>query len=495
MYKLVFYLLISYIIFAIILSFAGVLSFSPIVLAASVLLSVTTSYLTNKLFAWAFKVPSNVESVYITALILSLIITPPGYFGDAKSWIFLFLANILAQAGKYIISFNKKHFFNPAAFAVAVTAIIISGYASWWVGTKWMLPFTAIGGYLIIRKIKREDLALSFLGISILTLVGFGLTHNADPLITLKKAVLDSPLIFFASIMLTEPLTMPPTKKLQIIYGVIVGLLFEPQLHFGVLYTTPEFALIAGNIFSYTVSSKQKLLLEFKQKVQLTADSFEFLFKGQKQFAFLPGQYLEWTLGHKNPDFRGNRRYFTIASSPTEPIVKVGVKFYPKSSSFKTAMLNMKEGDQLLAGQLAGDFTLPKNEQTKITLLAGGIGITPFVSMIKYLLDTKQRRDIILIYSNPTQKDIAYKNFIDEVKNIIGLKVFYVLTRKELAPAPWAGILGYITPQIIKQAVPDYMQRLFYISGPQRLVDSLDEILNQTGVKGKQIKKDFFPGF
>jgi len=121
-------------------------------------------------------------------------------------------------------------------------------------------------------------------------------------------------------------------------------------------------------------------------------------------------------------DSRGNRRYFTIASSPTEKELRLGVKFYPNGSSFKKALASMNEADTIIASQLSGDFIMPSNKKKKLVFIAGGIGITPFRSMIKYLIDTKQKRDIVLIYSNRTKTDVIYKNIFDSAANIFQSK-------------------------------------------------------------------------
>ena len=116
--------------------------------------------------------------------------------------------------------------------------------------------------------------------------------------------------------MLTEPSTTPPARTRRIVYGAVVGALFAPFLHFGRLFLTPELALIAGNLFSYLASPKARYRLKLEAKVQLAPDIYELRFTSDRRIRFRPGQYLEWTLGHSRPDNRGNRRYFTIASSP-----------------------------------------------------------------------------------------------------------------------------------------------------------------------------------
>jgi glycine betaine catabolism B len=302
---------------------------------------------------------------------------------------------------------------------------------------------------------------------------------------TLNKTFLDSPLVFFAFIMLTEPLTTPPTKLLQSFYGGLVGFLFAPQLRLGVLYTTPEIALLLGNIFSYIVSPKGKQLLKLKEKIQIGPNLFDFIFSSDGGVAFSPGQYMEWTLPHKGSDSRGNRRYFTVASSPTEEEIHLGVKFYDRSSSFKKNLLEMEPGQKMLVGQLSGDFTLPEDKNKKLVLVAGGIGITPFRSMIKYLIDKGEKRDVVLFYSNRTPDEIAYKELFERAQSSLGLKVVYVLT----------GNGEKITPELIKQEAPDYKDRIFYLSGPRSMVLAFEKALKTAEIPSGQIKIDYFPGF
>ena len=214
-----------------------------------------------------------------------------------------------------------------------------------------------------------------------------------------------------------------------------------------------------------------------------------------KKINFLPGQYLEWTLGFKNPDSRGNRRYFTIASSPTENFLRIGVKIYPNASSFKKNLISFKTGDKILAGNLSGDFVLPKNKNQKLVFMAGGIGITPFRSMVKYLLDKNQKLSIIIFYSNKNQKEIVYKNIFDDAEKKLGIKTIYTLTDLENIPKNWNGEKGRVNGEMIRKNVPDYKEALYYLSGPYSLVVGFEELLYKMGIKSKNIKKDFFPGY
>jgi ferredoxin-NADP reductase len=491
MYRLVLYYLIFLLGVALVESAIGILPYDVFALLFTTGFLVAVCGITSMIFARTFRVPANMESVYISALILALIITPLQSTHDL--W-YIGWTGVWAMASKYIIAINRKHLFNPVAFAVALTAFTLNQPATWWVGNLYMLPFVVVGGILIILKIRRFDLVASFLLTALATMLAFSVIANKSLAVVLQQGILESPTLFFAFVILTEPLTTPPTRHLQIIYGVLVGFLFAPDLHVGSLYLTPELAILAGNVYSYLVSPKAKLVLQLRKKIQIAPDVWDFIFVPDQKLAFEPGQYMEWTLGHYAPDSRGIRRYFTLASSPTEDHLRLGVKFYPNSSSYKQSMLEMDADTEIVAAQLAGDFTLPKDKKQKIVLIAGGIGITPYRSMIKFLLDWRERRPITLLYSNRTADEIVYKDLFDEAERQIGLKVVYNLTDKHQIPTFWKGKVGRINARMIREVVPDYQQCIFYISGSNVMVNDVQDVLTSMNVKSSHIKTDYFPG-
>jgi ferredoxin-NADP reductase/Na+-translocating ferredoxin:NAD+ oxidoreductase RnfD subunit len=532
MYRLVIYCLIFLIVAAAVLGYFNILPYAPIYLLFSAFFIVAVSWLVNSIFSSIFEAPSNFESTIITALILAIIITPPRSLYDSQYFTLAVWATILAIASKYILAIKKKHIFNPAAIAVVLTSFGLNLSASWWIGTAAMMPFVLISGALLMRKIKRWDLVLSFFITAFATILLPRLAGGENPIISAEKILVLSPILFFAFIMLTEPLTTPPKRNLRIIYGMLVGFLFAPFIHIGGIYSTPELTLVAGNVFSYLISPKKKLILKLKEKIKIADSQYDFIFESDKKFNFKPGQYMEWTLKHPRPDSRGIRRYFTIASSPTENEIRVGIKFYPhafarsrnyevldenersnlktenrqshagkgegvyeKSSSFKKALIGMKKGDIVVASQLSGDFVLPKDPAKKLVFMAGGIGITPFRSMIKYLIDKNEKRQIIIFYSNKNFDDIAYKEILEEAEEKLGIKTIYAITDMENIPGSWAGYKGRLTPRIIAGEAPDYGKRDFYISGPPSMVANLSVILKDMGVRKKHIKTDYFPGF
>lgn len=447
MYRLVLY-------FLILLVVIGFFLHPPLNFGLSLMFLISVSLITNFIFSKVFAAPTNLESVYISALILSLILMPAKNF---QGLTLLFLAAVLTNASKYVLAIRKKHIFNPAAIAVLITTLILDNSTTWWIGNARTWPVILVGGLLITHKLRRFEMVLPFLLTAIL--IGSNIRY-----------IIHTPLLFFAFIMLTEPLTAPTSKPLRILYGILVGVLYSVKIF------TPEMALVIGNVFAYLVSSKDKLVLTLKEKIQIAPDVYDFIFTPNRKFNFIPGQYMEWTLPHLKPDSRGTRRFLTLASSPTEPDVRLGVKYYESSSSFKKALLNLDT--PIVASQLMGDFILPSNRSAKLVFIAGGIGITPYRSMIKYLIDKNEMRDIVLIYINKTAKEIVYKDIWDQS----GIKTIYINTSK----------VGHLNSQMVADSIPDYKDRTWYISGPHNMVTATQQLLKNLGVKN--IKTDFFPG-
>jgi len=480
MYRLVLYYLAALVLCAFMLSFFSLLPFDPPAIAFSTVLILLVCMGTNWVFAKIFKAETNIESSYITALILVLIISPV-IASDRAGVGFIIFASVWAMASKYIFAIGKKHIFNPAAFAVALTALVINEPATWWVGGNiWLAPIVVIGGLLVVRKIQRFDLVLSFMLVALATT--FTTAPSADYTKLLTQTLFHSSFFFLAFVMLTEPLTAPPNRTLRIGYGALIGFLFAPNIHIGTFYMTPELALLVGNIASYFVSPKGRYTLTLTRIEQVANDAYDFVFAPDRKFSFWPGQYMEWTLSHRYPDDRGNRRYFTLASAPTSQEVRLGVKFYNPASTFKRALAAMKPGSTISASHLAGGFVLPRKKDKKLVFIAGGIGITPFRSMIEYLLDAKEIRNIVLLYSNRTEADIAYKPLLDRAQAELGIRIVYVTGTQ-------------IDAALIAKEVPDYRERTFYISGPHAMVEAFKGALRAIGVSFLKIKSDFFPGF
>ncbi|HET9433330.1 MAG TPA: FAD-dependent oxidoreductase, partial [Chitinophagaceae bacterium] len=131
---------------------------------------------------------------------------------------------------------------------------------------------------------------------------------------------------------------------------------------------------------------------------------------------------------------------------------------------------------------LSGDFVLPKDVNKKLLLVAGGIGVTPFRSMIKDLSLSKQKRDITLFYFAASEQEVLYKDIWQEAKQY-GVKVVSFTNREKLDDG------------MLQKYVPDHKQRDFYLSGPPFMVRAYKKVLRSLGISAHNIHTDYFSGY
>jgi glycine betaine catabolism B len=492
MYRLVVRFLAGLLLVTILLSLLGRLHFSPTEIASTALFFIVACYLSNAAFAKFNRVKPNKESWLITALILSLIVGPMDVFVSALP---LFVAAAAAMASKYFLRWNSQHIFNPAAVGLIVMYWATGTGASWWVGTMPLTLFVILGGFLIAYRIKRVRTVSAFIAAYVIfffTLSGLALSAQ-DNLQLLETILLHSPLIFFATVMLVEPATSPKAPRFRYAFALTVAAIAIILQKFAAdLPYSLELALLSGNLLARLGERGGRYAMILREKVRLAPTIWGFTFEPQPGINFAPGQFLEWSLPHTGADERGHRRWFTIASSPTEKFVLLSTRFSEKSSSFKNHLGQLELGSQVSAHGLEGDFVMPDDKTQPLVFIAGGIGITPFRSMVKYLLDRGQWRDIILIYAAKTEEDLVFMDIFKEAEEAFGTKIVTVISN----PGPdYKGYSGQVTEELLKKEIPDRQKQLIYISGPEPMVEAIERLVVAAGVPKANIKQDFFPGY
>jgi glycine betaine catabolism B len=209
-----------------------------------------------------------------------------------------------------------------------------------------------------------------------------------------------------------------------------------------------------------------------------------------KGVRYLAGQFFFCTI---KIDEEEAIHHFSFSSSPTE---KGYIEFTKRitASDFSQQLARMKVGDWARLQGPDGHFTLPRQPR-KLAFLSGGIGITPLRSMLRYITDKGLPYDVVLLYGNGSLGDAAFR---DELGSITSghhnIRVEHVLAGPDFPPG-WQGHRGYINTDVIREAVPDYRERLFYISGPPRMVTTLQEQLSALGVPEAQARRDSFTGY
>jgi len=207
--------------------------------------------------------------------------------------------------------------------------------------------------------------------------------------------------------------------------------------------------------------------------IQRTGNVKSFRMKRPEEAQFTAGQYFLLTI-----DVNGEQKFkpFSFSSSPEE----VGYIEFTKritESEFSRALDGMAAGEKVHIKMPFGAFIL-ENESQKTVFLSGGIGITPIRSICGCIADKQLSSDIVLLYGNDTEEDIVFKDDFDQMQEEnSGIRVIYTLTAPDVCPEKGVCRKGYIDGCMIKEEIPDYSERTFYLCGPPGMVKCLQDIL------------------
>ena len=206
------------------------------------------------------------------------------------------------------------------------------------------------------------------------------------------------------------------------------------------------------------------------------------------------GQYAFFKLDDVAGDPRGQTRCFSLASSPTEQdTILISTRI--GSSAYKQKLGLLQQGGQILAWEPSGEFVLHDDYSRPAIFLSGGIGVTPFRSMIKYATDKVLPLKIVFFNSNSDERRILYREEFDrwrlENKN---LTVVYTLTRE--VRSEWKGERGRIDKAMITRHAGDISRAIFYVCGPSGMVRTIQDLLyDDLHMPRERVKLEEFAGY
>lgn len=236
-----------------------------------------------------------------------------------------------------------------------------------------------------------------------------------------------------------------------------------------------------------------KLKLKIKKVVDETPDVKSiYLDLTKTKFKFNPGQFVSLILDVEDP--KGNRRAFSIASSPTEKELITTSKI--TDTPYKKKFSSLKQGDEVLIEGPYGKLELQNDYSQKAIMLAGGIGITPLRCFIKYATDKKLPLKLVLLYSNKVPEDIAFKEDLEKfAKQNKSFTLVNTITRPEESKTKWKGRVGRIDENLIKEYTKDLEKAFYYVIGPPAMVEAMLQILKNLKIKETKIKIERFFGY
>lgn len=201
---------------------------------------------------------------------------------------------------------------------------------------------------------------------------------------------------------------------------------------------------------------------------------------------FLPGQFLSVTVPTaEGPQFRS----FSISSSPlTKDRLEITVKRYEDSSAAK-ALHEMKEGQTLHVKAPFGKFILDESDEN-IAMIAGGNGVTPLMSMLRYISGKNLPRRPTLLYSNRNPEDIIFRDELLDLEKHGFVNAQLTLTDK--IPDGWTGLTGRADETMVRKVFGDLQKWHFYLCGPPPMVQAMVEILKNAGVGDERMRMEKF---
>lgn len=237
--------------------------------------------------------------------------------------------------------------------------------------------------------------------------------------------------------------------------------------------------------------SAKEFSLPFLQKDHVGKNTYAFSFGLTQSFSFLPGQYVRISLPHTDSDDRGTTRLFSIASSPHE-IKKLTIVTKITESSFKQTLYKLTPGVDVQFFAPMGQFFF-QEEKTHHVFLAGGIGITAFLSMLFHAVALKQPPLITLLVSFSAVDAMLYKNELARIiQQYPTIQVVYVLSG--YPNSKWHGETGRISQSLIQKHVPWYKHAQFYTVGSADMVEDMGMVLKEMGIVEENILKEDFTG-
>lgn len=231
--------------------------------------------------------------------------------------------------------------------------------------------------------------------------------------------------------------------------------------------------------------------LKLVKKVDEGRGTKSFFWETEKEVRYLPGQYFYFTLLKLDfPDPRGNTRRFTLSSSPTEGKLIRSTTRIREESGYKKTLDGLPVGSVIDGEGPNGTFVLDQNDQGSHIFLAGGIGITPFRSMIKYITDKSLSTQIYLIYSDSTKEDMAFQKELDLLaKSHPNIKIRFVFTKTA----------GRIDSLRIESFIKNWSLKIencvWWICGPPPMVDAMEAILGNLQIPFGKVRVEKFTGY
>ena len=232
------------------------------------------------------------------------------------------------------------------------------------------------------------------------------------------------------------------------------------------------------------------------QKSELVAErTMAFHFAKPPGFEFRAGQAIDLTL--LNPpetDAEGNIRTFSLVSAPFDSDLTVATRL--RDSAFKRVLSKEQPGLEVKIDGPSGSLVLHRKTEKPAVLLAGGIGITPYMSIVRQAAHDKTGHQIYLFYANRRPEDTPFLDVLTEAaKQNPQFHLIATMTEMEKSQRAWNGETGHIDKKMLLKYLPAVEGPIYYVAGPPAMVAAMRRILADTGVDDDDVRTEEFSGY
>jgi ferredoxin-NADP reductase len=238
-----------------------------------------------------------------------------------------------------------------------------------------------------------------------------------------------------------------------------------------------------------------EILIQLTGRKKEAQGTETFIFRKPPGFTYKAGQFAIFKLVElKIPDQGGLSRHFTLCTSPTDTDIAFTTRMRAEST-YKQALARMQPGSMMKFQGPMGSFVFPESQENTHVMIAGGIGVTPFRSMIRYAIAKNLEVPIHLVCSNPAPDMIPYREELDTiVKTHPHIRVSHTITCDEPV-SDWTGYTGMIDESLLKKLISDFAKPIFWISGPPSMVEAMSGLVRSIGLPRERIKFEKFTGY
>ncbi|MDD5254725.1 MAG: FAD-binding oxidoreductase [Candidatus Omnitrophica bacterium] len=235
----------------------------------------------------------------------------------------------------------------------------------------------------------------------------------------------------------------------------------------------------------------REIRVKLIERIRRTPSIESFRFSAEQRLDFLPGQFLQLLLDPARPENRELNKYLSFSASPAREYIEVTKRI--GDSAFSRQLASLQAGQEAVIKAPMGSCVF-KDEYKKIGFLIGGIGITPVISIIGYIIDKKLDTDVELFYSNRTEEEIAFKQELDAWQALNKkIRVFYTIT--DCRPKDKKCFFGAIGKELLEQKACNVGERTIFIFGPPRMVEAMKAISLEIGCPEQNVLTENFIGY